>query len=163
MFRPAFGFLLEPSGCLQTDCVICRETSSGALDFKCFPVPSRRQAARAHGDESWLFALAVPNTACRGNAGYARLDRQPDDSVRGSRGVLGGLGTLVRHLHCPSDVRKRNHSLLYTPSGRGGGVEVGSARSARGPFFIFAEASPLPGILPGSVVPKCWLSAAIQN
>lgn len=135
MFRPALGFLLEPSGCLQTDCVICRKTSSGALDFKCFPVPSRRQAARAHGDESWLFALAVPNTACRGNAGYARLDRQPDDSVRGSRGVLGGLGTLVRHLHCPSDVRKRNHSLLYTPSGRGGGVEVGSARSGQRPIF----------------------------
>lgn len=91
--------------------------------------------ARAYDDESWLLALAVPNTACRGNAGYARLDRLPDDSVRGSQGVLGGLGTLVRHLHCPSDVHKRNHSLLYTPSGAGGGAGVGLARPGRRPIF----------------------------
>lgn len=58
-----------------------------------------------------------------------------------------------------------NATTHYCIHHRGEEEEWKSGRPdrARGPFFIFTEASPLPGILPGSVVPKCWLSAAIQN
>lgn len=156
MFHPALSPLLGPSGCLQTGNMTCGEAFS-ALDLICFPVPSRTQPD--HDDESWLFALAVPNTTCRGNAGYVRLDRQRDDSVRRSQGIVGGLSTPVRHLHCPSDVyiNATTHYCIH----RQWEEEEESCwpDRARGPFFIFTDASRLPGILPGlgctQVLAKC--------
>lgn len=132
------------------------------LGFKVF-FPYRPGGSRIKTMSRGLLALAVPNGACWGNSGYVCLDRQWDDSVRRSQVVVGGLSIPVRHLHCLSDVyiNATTHYCIHHQ----GEEEEESRRPdrARGPFFIFTEASRLPRILPGLVVPKCWLSAAIQN